>query len=78
MSTATITSKGQVTIPASVRKNLKIKSGDKLEFIKIKDGLYEIIAATQDIKKLKGLVKSKRSVSIDEMNAAIKQRAGNE
>lgn len=78
MSVATITSKGQVTIPASVREDLQVKSGDKLEFIKVKDGLYEIIAATQDISRLKGIVKSKRVISIDEMNSAIKQRAADQ
>ncbi|MFC1777784.1 AbrB/MazE/SpoVT family DNA-binding domain-containing protein [Pseudomonadota bacterium] len=75
MSTATITSKGQVTIPASVRTDLKVKSGDRLEFVKVKEGLYEIMAATQDIQRLKGIVKSKGVVSIDEMNSAIRTRA---
>jgi len=75
MSTATITSKGQVTIPASVRTDLKVKSGDRLEFVKVKEGLYEIMAATQDVQRLKGIVKSKGVVSIDEMNSAIRTRA---
>jgi len=75
MSTATITSKGQVTIPASVRTDLKVKSGDRLEFVKVKEGLYEIMAATQDVQRLKGIVKSKGVVSVDEMNSAIRTRA---
>jgi len=75
MSTATVTSKGQVTIPASVRADLKVKSGDRLEFVKVKEGLYEIMAATQDVQRLKGIVKSKGVVSIDEMNSAIRTRA---
>lgn len=33
MSTATITSKGQVTIPQDVRKALDLKQGDQLEFV---------------------------------------------
>lgn len=76
MSTATITSKGQVTIPASVRADLHVEPGDRLEFIKVKDGLYEMMAATQDVQRLKGIIKSKRVVSIEEMNSAIKMRAG--
>lgn len=32
MSTATITSKGQVTIPKSIRKRLDLQSGDTLRF----------------------------------------------
>lgn len=34
---STITSKGQVTIPAEVRKHLRISRGDKLSFV-IEDG----------------------------------------
>lgn len=33
MATATITSKGQTTIPASIRDFLDLHAGDKLEFI---------------------------------------------
>jgi len=33
MSTATVTSKGQVTIPADVRRALQIESGDQLFFM---------------------------------------------
>jgi AbrB family looped-hinge helix DNA binding protein len=75
MTTATVTSKGQITIPAAVRVELKIAPGDRVEFVKISDCRFELIAATQDITQLKGLIKAKRPVSIDEMNAAIKGRA---
>jgi hypothetical protein len=33
------------------------------------------MAATQDVQRLKGIVKSKGVVSIDEMNSAIRTRA---
>ncbi len=75
MTTATVTSKGQITIPAAVRAELKIVPGDRIEFVKISDCRYEVIAATQDITQIKGLIKTKHSVSIDEMNAAIKAKA---
>lgn len=32
MYTATVTSKGQITIPAEVRKQLGLRDGDRLEF----------------------------------------------
>lgn len=35
---ATITSKGQITLPASIRKELKIGTGDKLDFEVTPDG----------------------------------------
>lgn len=75
MSQATVTSKGQVTIPAPVRANMKVGAGDKIEFIEIGNGKYEVVAVTREVKTLKGLFKSSRTVSIDEMNQAISESA---
>ena len=33
MSTATVTSKGQIAIPAEVRQALQVKAGDRVEFV---------------------------------------------
>jgi antitoxin PrlF len=40
--TAKVTSKGQCTIPKSVRDELGIKPGDQLDFYKDKDGLIRV------------------------------------
>ena len=56
MTTATITSKGQVTIPKDVRTRLGIDAGDRVEFIEIQDGVFQIVAVTQDVQVLKGIV----------------------
>ena len=72
MTTATITSKGQVTIPKDVRTRLGIGTGDRVEFFEIQDGVFQIVAATQDVKALKGIVpKPKKPVTIEKMNQAI-------
>ena len=42
MELAKITTKGQITLPISIRRNLKLKEGDKVAFIE-KDGQYIII-----------------------------------
>lgn len=76
MTRATVTSKGQITIPASVGADLKVEPGDRVEFVKVADGHWDVFAATEDISRLRGIIKFKRTVSIDEMNAAIRQRAG--
>ena len=77
MSTATITSKGQVTIPKDVRSRLGIGAGDRVEFVEIQDGVFQIVAATQDIQALKGIVpKPKKPVTIEEMNQAIAEMGG--
>ncbi len=76
MTTATLTSKGQVTIPAVVRSGLGVGTGDRIEFIEIAPGRYEVIAATLPVTALKGLVaKPRHAVSIETMNAAVRQRA---
>ena len=75
MSTATLTSKGQVTIPAAVRARLGVGAGDRLEFIEVAPGRYEMVAATQSVTALKGLVRKPAStVTIEAMNAAIAAR----
>jgi AbrB family looped-hinge helix DNA binding protein len=72
MSTATMTSKGQITIPAAVRARLGVDAGDRLEFIEVAPGRYEMVAATQPVTALKGLVRKPAStVTIEAMNAAI-------
>jgi len=77
MTTATITSKGQITIPKCVRTSLGVTTGDRVEFVEIAEGVFQIVAATQDVKTLKGIVpKPKKPVTIEEMNKAIVERGG--
>ncbi len=80
MSAATITTKGQITIPKKVQDNLHVSAGDKVEFVKLDNNRYEIIAATRDIRQLKGIIKNSKQVpiSIEEMNAAIAKMSGTE
>lgn len=74
MTTATLTSKGQVTIPADVRLRLGLESGDRIEFIEM-DGGYAIKPAIDDVRSLKGLLrKPGKPVSIEDMNATIRAR----
>lgn len=76
MSTATLTSKGQITIPADVRRELNVGAGDRVEFVQIEVGRYEVVAATRSVRELKGLFgKANRTVTIEEMNRTIADRA---
>ncbi|WP_411280329.1 AbrB/MazE/SpoVT family DNA-binding domain-containing protein [Gemmatimonas sp.] len=76
MSTATVTSKGQITIPADVRRRLGLESGDRVEFVEV-DGGFAIKPASEDVRVLKGLLrKPAKPVGISEMNAAIRARGG--
>ncbi len=75
MTTATLTSKGQITIPVDVRNDLKVDAGDRVEFVQIAPGRYEFVAATRSVTELKGMFgKAKKTVSIEAMNKAIAQR----
>lgn len=75
MPTATLTSKGQITIPVDVRNHLRVDAGDRVEFVQIAPGRYEFVAATHRVEELKGMFgKPSRTVSITEMNKAIARR----
>lgn len=72
MATATVTSKGQITIPADVRHALNVEAGDRVEFVEVEPGRYEFVAATRSVTELKGMFgKARRTVSIQEMDRAI-------
>jgi len=77
MSSATITSKGQITIPVRVRTAMGLDSGDRIEFVEVEKGEFVIVAATRSLRELNGLFKGRRRkpASIEEMDAAIAKRA---
>ena len=75
MSTATLTSKGQITIPLPVRRKLGLDAGDRVEFVELVPGEFALKPATEDVRSLKGIIpRPVRPVSIGAMNAAIKRR----
>ena len=75
MTTATLTSKGQITIPAQVRHALKVKAGDRVEFLEVAPGRYEFFAATREVTELNGMFgQPEKAVSIEAMNTAIARR----
>ena len=76
MSAATLTSKGQITLPKPVREMLGLSSGDRIDFVLNADGRYSVVPIKSSIKALKGCVaKPAKPVSIAAMNEAIKRRA---
>lgn len=77
MPTATITSKGQITIPIEVRKSLKLKAGDKINFFETEDGKYTFEPKTGSIMDMKGILQKMGyaplgyAPSIEEMDQTI-------
>jgi AbrB family looped-hinge helix DNA binding protein len=76
MPTATVTSKGQVTIPKAVREILRVDTGDQVDFVLTERGDVIVRGVSLDVRELRGLLKrpGRRAVSVDGMNAAILHR----
>ena len=73
MPSATVTSKGQVTIPLSIRRILRVAEGDRLDFIVENESRVVVRAGVADVSDLKGVLHrpGRRPVTIEAMNAAI-------
>jgi AbrB family looped-hinge helix DNA binding protein len=79
MPSAKITSKGQVTIPRHVRKDMGVTAGDRLDFVRMEDGNYAVVPASCSVKSLKGILpRPKKPVTLDDMQAAIEAGAAGE
>jgi AbrB family looped-hinge helix DNA binding protein len=76
MPTATITTKGQVTLPREVRVQLGVSAGDRLDFIRLDDGNYAIVPAVRSVRSLRGVIPGRAEpVTLEEMDAAIAKGA---
>lgn len=68
MAEASVTSKGQITIPAEVRKAMGLKAQDRVVFTVMHDGTTVMRAKTRSIKNLKGMLKRQgKRVPVSEM-----------
>ncbi len=76
MSQATLTSKGQITIPKDVRDRLGLESGDRVNFIVLENGRVLMQPASVRVTELKGILykKGRRAVTVEKMNAAVAKR----
>lgn len=76
MPIATLTSKGQMTIPKPIRDRLRLKPGDRLDCVARDDGTVLMVPATAHLADLRGMLpKPKRVATIEEMNRAIRAKA---
>ena len=75
MTAATVTSKGQITIPASVRAAMGLDAGTKVEFVELEPGEFKIVPINRSVKRLKGMFAHKalsRPVTIDEIKMSAR------
>ncbi|MFT4229607.1 MAG: AbrB/MazE/SpoVT family DNA-binding domain-containing protein [Microbacterium sp.] len=77
MSTATVTSKGQITIPKDVRDDLNLTAGSKVMFVRLHNGHYRIVPRTGRIQDLAGILHDPDApaMTIAEINEAIAEGA---
>lgn len=74
MSVATLTSKGQTTIPKDIRERLGLKAGDRLRFMVNPDGTVTMVPLTLSVRQLRGILpRPERAATIEEMDEAIAQ-----
>ena len=77
MATSTLTRKGQTTIPLKVRNHLKLRAGDKIEFVIQRDGKVVVAPKNVDIRDLAGILgPAPRRLTIEQMDEAVRSRFG--
>lgn len=77
MATATLTSKGQITMPQAVRRSLGLQAGDRVDFVADEAGGYRVVALRKDVKALRGRFagRAKHPPTVDDMAAAVQAEA---
>ena len=75
MAIATITSKGQVTIPQSVRQSLKLRAGDKLDFRIEESGVVRVYPIAKRAVEVSGhfSYKASRARSTAEIKSELRK-----
>jgi antitoxin PrlF len=76
MASATLTSKGQITIPKSIREALGLRVGDRLAFRVVDDGRVMVEPETIDLRSLRGSVPTDvKGVTVEAMKLAVRRAA---
>lgn len=69
---ATLSSKGQLTLPIEVRRALHLNAGDRLDVVLGENNRVELIPLSRSIRDLKGMLpKPAKPVSLEDMDRAI-------
>jgi antitoxin PrlF len=78
MSTARLSTKGQLVVPKEIREFLGLEPGDRIDFVVEEDGRVSLRPALVDFRTLRGSVGDVegRSVTLEEMDRTIRHRHG--
>ncbi len=73
---ATLTSKGQITLPKALREKLSLNAGDQVEFFFEGDRSVRMVVKHITVSQLKGMLpKPQKPVSLYEMEKAVQAGA---
>ena len=77
MASATITTKGQVTIPKVIRDKLMLNAGDKVEFVIIDKREALIRPVSKKVDDVFGMLHKpgQKAVSVEEINEALERES---
>ena len=77
MPDATLTSKGQTTVPREIRDRLKLEPGDLLHFTLLPNGTVLLRAKKRTVAELGGLLHDpgRKPVTVERMNGVIAEAA---
>lgn len=68
---SSMTSKGQITIPFSIRNRLHLTTGHTLKFLLLNNS-FVVVPINRPIKQLQGILpKPSKKLSVEEMNQVI-------
>jgi AbrB family looped-hinge helix DNA binding protein len=75
MASATITTKGQVTIPKEIRDYLNLDTGSKVDFVIDENGIVTLIPLNIPVQSLSGSLyhPGMKSATLEEMETAIRE-----
>jgi antitoxin PrlF len=67
---ATLTSKGQTTIPKEIRDSLRMKAGDRMTFTLMPDATVVMRVKSKSITELAGVLykKGRKKVSVEQLS----------
>jgi antitoxin PrlF len=61
LTTSMVSSEGRVTIPAPIRAALRLRSGDRVEFVAMEEGEFAMFAVRKSVRKSRKMFDSGRA-----------------
>lgn len=76
IASARVTSKGQITLPSKLRKELGLGTGSTVDFERLPDGKVQIVPKSRSMGDIRGMVKTDRVLDSEQLATAIRSAMG--